>query len=104
MAGRPPRKIRPLKWLRWTAFPFAVLAGLALVGLLLGAFLLLVALPKVPSIDALTDYQPKIPLRVYTADGALIGEFGEERRAIVRISDVPEVMKQAILAAEAERF
>jgi penicillin-binding protein 1A len=104
MAGRPPRKIRPLNWLRWTAFPFAVLAGLALVALLLGAFLLLVALPKVPSIDALTDYQPKIPLRVYTADGALIGEFGEERRAIVRINEVPAVMKQAILAAEDERF
>jgi penicillin-binding protein 1A len=93
-----------LKWLRWTAFPFAVLAALVVVGLLLGAFLLLVALPKVPSIDALTDYQPKIPLRVYTADGALIGEFGEERRAVVRIHEVPEVMKHAILAAEDERF
>jgi penicillin-binding protein 1A len=81
-----------------------VLAALAVVGLLLGAFLLLVALPKVPSIDALTDYQPKIPLRVYTADGALIGEFGEERRAVVRIHEVPEVMKHAILAAEDERF
>jgi penicillin-binding protein 1A len=104
MGGLPPRKIRPLKWLRWTAFPFAVLAALVVVGLLLGAFLLLVALPKVPSIDALTDYQPKIPLRVYTADGALIGEFGEERRAVVRIHEVPEVMKHAILAAEDERF
>jgi penicillin-binding protein 1A len=93
-----------LKWLRWTAFPFAVLAGLAVIGALLGAFLLLVALPKVPSIDALTDYQPKVPLRVYTADGALIGEFGEERRAVVRIDEVPTVMKQAILAAEDERF
>jgi penicillin-binding protein 1A len=93
-----------LKWLRWTAFPFAVFAGLAVVGVLLGAFLLLVALPKVPSIDALTDYQPKVPLRVYTADGALIGEFGEERRAVVRIDEVPAVMKQAILAAEDERF
>jgi penicillin-binding protein 1A len=93
-----------LKWLRWTAFPFAVLAALAVVGILLGTFLLLVALPKVPSIDALTDYQPKIPLRVYTADGALIGEFGEERRAVVRIHEVPAVMKEAILAAEDERF
>jgi penicillin-binding protein 1A len=77
---------------------------LAVVGILLGTFLLLVALPKVPSIDALTDYQPKIPLRVYTSDGALIGEFGEERRAVVRIHEVPAVMKEAILAAEDERF
>jgi penicillin-binding protein 1A len=43
-------------------------------------------------------------LRVYTSDGHLIGEFGEERRDFVRIQDVPAVMKQAILAAEDERF
>ncbi|TWO80066.1 penicillin-binding protein 1A [Denitratisoma oestradiolicum] len=60
--------------------------------------------PQLPSLDVLTDYQPKIPLRVYSADGHLIGEFGEERRNVVRIQDVPVVMKQAILAAEDERF
>ncbi len=59
---------------------------------------------NLPAIDSLTDYRPKIPLRVYTADGILIGEFGEERRAIVSIDQVPDVMKQAILAAEDERF
>jgi penicillin-binding protein 1A len=93
-----------LKWLRWAAWPFAVLAGLGLIGALTGLFVLLVAYPRVPSIEALTDYQPKVPLRVYTADGALIGEFGEERRAVIHIDDVPTVMKQAILAAEDERF
>ena len=62
------------------------------------------AYPNLPSLEILTDYRPKIPLRVYTADGHLIGEFGEERRAFVRIQDVPVVMKQAILAAEDERF
>ncbi len=59
---------------------------------------------RCPPLDALTDYQPKIPLRVVSADGDLLGEFGEERRAIVRIGEVPDVMKQAILAAEDERF
>jgi penicillin-binding protein 1A len=93
-----------LKWLRWFAFPAAVLAGLAVLGAMLGAFVLLVAYPRVPSIDALADYQPKVPLRVYTADGVLIGEFGEERRAVVRIDEVPAVLKAAILAAEDERF
>ncbi len=93
-----------MKWLRWFAFPAAVLAGLAVLGAMLGAFVLLVAYPRVPSIDALADYQPKVPLRIYTADGILIGEFGEERRAVVRIDDVPAVLKQAILAAEDERF
>jgi penicillin-binding protein 1A len=81
-----------------------VLLGVAVVGALLGVVVLLVAYPRIPSIDALTDYQPKVPLRVYTADGTLIGEFGEERRAIVHIGDVPAAMRQAILAAEDERF
>ncbi|HEV2221088.1 MAG TPA: penicillin-binding protein 1A, partial [Casimicrobiaceae bacterium] len=52
----------------------------------------------------LSDYQPKIPLRVVSADGVLLGEFGEERRAIIHIGEVPDVMKHAILAAEDERF
>jgi len=93
-----------VKWLRWIAFPLALLAGLALLAALLGAFMLLVAYPKVPPIDALTDYQPKVPLRIYTSDGTLMGEFGEERRALVNIDEVPVIMKHAILAAEDERF
>ena len=90
--------------LRWIAYPVLLLAGLALIGIALLAIIVILAYPQLPSIEALTDYQPKIPLRVYTADGHLIGEFGEERRALVRIGDVPQVMKQAILAAEDERF
>jgi len=62
------------------------------------------AWPQLPSLDALTDYRPKIPLRVYTADGALIGEFGEERRTFVAIREVPDLLKHAILAAEDDRF
>jgi len=91
-------------WLRWLAFPTAVLAGIGIIGAAIGAFALLIAYPNLPSIEALTDYRPKIPLRVYTADGVLIGEFGEERRSVVKIESVPEVLKQAILAAEDERF
>jgi penicillin-binding protein 1A len=57
-----------------------------------------------PSLESLTDYRPKVPLRIYSEDGYLIGEFGEERRAVVKIDEVPTQMKQAILAAEDERF
>jgi len=89
---------------RWFAFPALAFAGLAVMGLALAGFVVLLAYPNLPSIEALTEYQPKIPLRVYTADGVLIGEFGEERRSLVRIEEVPELMKQAILAAEDERF
>jgi len=85
-------------------YVFSVILGLGLVGALLGAFVLALLWPTLPSLEALTDYQPKIPLRVVSAEGDLLGEFGEERRAVVSIREVPDVMKQAILAAEDERF
>ncbi len=89
---------------RWLLYVGSVLFGLALVGGLLAAFVVALLWPTLPSLETLTDYQPKIPLRVVSAEGELLGEFGEERRAIVRVQDVPEVMKKAILAAEDERF
>ncbi|MDQ5889104.1 MAG: hypothetical protein RL210_1979 [Pseudomonadota bacterium] len=74
--------------------------------LAIGALLILVIVtyPRLPSLDTITDYRPKIPLRIFTQDGQQIGEFGEERRAFVPIDKVPLQMKQAILAAEDERF
>jgi len=89
---------------RWLIYLASVLFGLALVGALLGAFVFALLYPTLPSLETLTDYQPKIPLRIVSAEGELLGEFGEERRAFVRIKDVPQVMRQAILAAEDERF
>lgn len=72
--------------------------------LLLAAYAFLIVLPALPAVDALVDYRPKIPLRVYTADQVLIGEFGEERRDFVAIADMPAVMKNALLAIEDDRF
>src|ERR1700675_486984 len=89
---------------RWFAFPRVALAGIGAVSLALIGFVILLAYPNLPSIEGLTEDQPKIPLRVYTADGLLIGEFGEERRSVVSMEEVPSLMKQAILAAEDERF
>ncbi|MDB5771947.1 MAG: penicillin-binding protein [Burkholderia sp.] len=57
-----------------------------------------------PSVTALTDYRPKVPLRVYTADHVLIGEFGEEHRVFVPVADIPALLTKAILAAEDDRF
>ncbi len=59
---------------------------------------------NVPSIDAVTDYRPKIPLRIYTADHVLIGEFGEEHRDFVPIAKIPDMMKKSVLAIEDTRF
>src|SRR3972149_1123302 len=89
---------------RWWAFPVVLATSGALAGVMLIAFAAAIIYPTLPSLEALTDYQPKIPLRVYSADGKLIAEFGEERRAVVRIEDVPRPMSHAILAAEDERF
>src|SRR5512144_3001790 len=89
---------------RWLLYIGSVLLGLGVVGALLRAFVLALLYPTLPSLETLTDYQPKIPLRVVSAEGDLLGEFGEERRAVVAIREVPDVMKHAILAAEDERF
>jgi penicillin-binding protein 1A len=86
------------------AFPLVLLGGLAAAGAFLAGLVVALAYPNLPSLEALTDYQPKIPMRVYTVEGALIGEFGEERRSVVSIKEVPEQLKHAILAAEDERF
>jgi penicillin-binding protein 1A len=75
-----------------------------LLGFLLILGLLLSVLPGLPPLDVVTDYQPKIPLRIYTADGALLGEFGEEHRDFVPIQEIPQVMKDALLAIEDSRF
>lgn len=81
-----------------------LLASLGVVALGVVALTIILLYPSLPSVEVLTDYRPKIPLRVYTAEGDLIGEFGEEKRAVVSIKEVPEQLKQAILAAEDERF
>ncbi|MDX2218834.1 MAG: penicillin-binding protein 1A [Burkholderiales bacterium] len=89
---------------RWWFYPLILLASLCLVALGVVALTIVLLYPSLPSVEVLTDYRPKIPLRIYTADGDLIGEFGEEKRAVVAIKDVPELLKKAILAAEDERF
>jgi penicillin-binding protein 1A len=81
-----------------------LVATVAVVFALIVGYALIVMAPQLPSLDALTDYRPKVPLRVYTADHVLIGEFGEERRSLVRFADIPDSMKKAVLAIEDYRF
>lgn len=91
----------PKKWWQTLLLSLFALgfASVALVGLAI-----VLIYPDLPSLEALTDYRPKIPLRVYSEEGHLIAEFGEERRALVKIDKVPTRLKQAIIAAEDERF
>ncbi len=89
---------------RWWHYALALIVSLGVVGTALAGLAAALIYPNLPPLEALTDYKPKLPLRVYTADGALISEFGEERRAFIAIDKVPRYMKQAIIAAEDERF
>ncbi len=89
---------------RWWFYPALLAVSLALVAAGVAALTVVLLWPNLPSLEVLTDYRPKIPLRIYSAEGELIGEFGEEKRAVVKIQEVPQVMKAAILAAEDDRF
>jgi penicillin-binding protein 1A len=84
------------------------LLGLAAAGALALAMVIAVALsmayPNLPDVSELADYRPKLPLRVYSAEGALLGEFGEERRTLTPINEIPKVMVDAVLAIEDTRF
>jgi penicillin-binding protein 1A len=97
----PPRKHWLLRAIFW-------LFGLAVAGALTIAMVIAVALamayPNLPDVSELADYRPKLPLRVYSAEGALIGEFGEERRTLTPIDEIPKVMVDAVLAIEDTRF
>ncbi len=77
----------------------AGLLGAAAVGVFVWSLL-----PDLPSIETIRDIRLKVPLRIHTADGALIGEFGDERRIPVQIDNVPPLLVNAILAAEDDAF
>ena len=93
--------ITPKKWWHFLIL-FVLVGGFTITAL--AALAVTLVYPTLPSLEALTNYQPKLPLRVYSADGALISEFGEERRAFVGIDKVPKNLKDAVLAIEDRRF
>ena len=93
---RPP----PRHWHIALIVAIALLAG----GVILLTALTLILTPTLPPLDTLGEDRLKVPMRVYTADGVLIGEFGEERRIPVKTADVPALLIEAILATEDDSF
>lgn len=81
-----------------------IVAAGALVLLITAGIAAVLIYPKLPNISELSDYRPKLPLRVFSSEGSLIGEFGEERRNLTPFADIPQVMKDAVLAVEDARF
>jgi penicillin-binding protein 1A len=101
----PPARPAWLKWLlRFTVWGAGIVAASVLAVLCVIAVALAVAYPNLPDISELSDYRPKLPLRVFSAEGILIGEFGEERRNLTPIAAIPKLVKEAVLAAEDTRF
>lgn len=88
-------------WPRRALKALAALLALSAVVLMLATA---VIYPQLPDLDSLTHYQPKQPLRVFTADGVQIGSFGTERRVYQRIDQIPQLMKDSLLAVEDSRF
>jgi len=89
---------------RWVVYLSSLVGGLLLIGGVLGALVWVLISARLPSLDVLTDYQPKLPLRVLSEEGITLAEFGEERRSLVKLADVPIHVRQAILAAEDANF
>jgi penicillin-binding protein 1A len=87
----------------WQLALFAA-TGVFVLGVLLAATVALLLSPTLPALDELTENRLKVPLRVYTAEGTLIAEFGEERRIPVHVAEVPPRLVQAVLAAEDDAF
>ncbi len=86
---------------KWLAI-FGV-AGCLLVAIVVGYLWAKIA-PELPDVEQLREVQLQIPLRIYTADGDLISEYGEQRREPVMISEVPNSLTQAIIATEDQHF
>ena len=97
-AHRPSTGRRVLFWM------LIIPCATALIALMLTLMGLAIAYTRLPDVSSLQSYQPKLPLRIFTAEGNLIAEFGEERRIYVPFEEIPKDVKNAVLAIEDARF
>ena len=92
---------RLTRWLRRLALFAALALGLGVLAL--GILYWLVS-PRLPDVQELRHVALQVPLSVYSADGKLIGQFGETRRYPVKVDKIPLQVKQAFIAIEDARF
>jgi penicillin-binding protein 1A len=90
--------------LRSIKFLLGLGLGLTLSGALVLGYCLNQIWQQLPAVDRLAQYRPALPLRIYSSEGVLLAEYGEERREFVPIEDIPLRMRQALLAIEDARF
>ena len=87
--------------LRWSLILVSSFSVAALLGLL---GVVMYVLPGLPSIAELDTVEYHVPLRVYSAGGELLAEYGAKRRVPLAIEAIPDSLKQAVVAAEDARF
>lgn len=95
---------KPIKKSRFFLKLIAFFVGIGIIGVVALGILVIETYPKLPKLDELRNYQPKLPLEIYSADNVLIGQFGQEHRIFLSINNTPKMLINAILAAEDERF
>jgi len=101
--GRRPPPPHGAAWPLWLRLVVGIVL-LGVAGALALVFAVVMLYPRLPALSELTDYRPDLPLRVYSAEGTLIGEFGVQRRTVVPFAQIPLQVRQAFLAAEDAQF
>ena len=90
-----------IRFISWTL-------SAALIGVLVSIFLIgtgyLFIKPSLPEINLVDEDVLQIPLKVFTSDGVLIGEFGDQKRRTIEYKEIPQNLKNAFLAAEDDQF
>ncbi len=86
------------RWIAWLA------AGCAVVGAIAASIVYFILSEDLPKITSLSDYHPPIITTIYSDDNRKVAEFFKERRIVIPISDMPEMLLQAFVAAEDDRF
>ena len=84
--------------------PLVFLFGVGVCFALLGILAIQLTWTSLPDLKAMTEYRPRLPLYVYSADNKLIAEYGDERRNVFNLKEIPLIMRHAILAAEDDGF
>jgi len=102
--AQPYSPLRVRSWRRRLLWAVFACFGLVLAGALAVGLVVVTAYPNLPDVSGLSQYRPHQPLRIWSADGHLLAEFGEQRRQYLPISEIPKVMQDAVLAIEDARF